>query len=269
MILVKRVVFYGVFFIIGALIIMLGVVNYLRLADIEAYNILLIKFYAENLLYLSIVSVIILLVSVLIIHRGGTRVLKEIDKVTELSGYGRYYSEEHMKKLGRLGEKINRLFLELNRLNDMKSFKISSVSNLNVFFLDNTHLHLFITDIEGTIQSCSRILLDKLKIAVQDMRGKNFSDVIKDLDFNELVLELQRSHTAVTREKVLLTAAEKSFQSQFVFYPILNVKNELSNIVCVSEKETLLASISKKAEQISIAQKKITNNFKKDRKRIN
>ncbi|UCB45511.1 MAG: hypothetical protein JSV25_15085 [Spirochaetota bacterium] len=263
MILVKRVVFYVAFFIIGALIIMLGVVNYLRLSDIDAYNIQLIKFYAENLLYLSIVSLIILFVTVLIIHRGGTRVLKEIDKVTELSGYGRFYSGEYTKKLGRLGEKINRLFLELNRLNDMKSLKISSVSNLNSFFLDSTHLHLFITDIEGTIQSCSRLLQEKLKIEVQDIRGKGFSDIIKDLDFNELVVELQRSHTAVKREKVILTIGESSFQSQFMLYPIFNVRNELSNIVCVSEKETLLSSISKKAEQISKAQRKITDIFKK------
>ncbi len=263
MILVKRVVFYVAFFIIGALIIMLGVVNYLRLADIETYNIQLIKFYSENLLYLSIVSVIVLIMSVLIIHRGGIRVLKEIDKVTELSRYGRYYSGEYMKKLGRLGEKINRLFLELNRLNDMKSLKISSISNLNAFFLDNTHLHLFITDIEGTIQSCSRVLLDKLKIEVQDMRGKSFSDIINDLDFNDIVLELQRSRITLTREKVILTVGESSFQSQFVIHPIFNVKNELSNIVCVSEKETLLTSISKKAEQISKAQKKIKDIFKK------
>jgi Ni,Fe-hydrogenase III component G len=263
MIIVKKVVLYAAFFIMGALIIMLGVVNYVRLTNIGIDNIQLIKFYGDNLLYLSIVSVLILLVSVFIIQRGGIRVLKEIDKVTELSGYGRYYSGEYMKKLGRLGEKINRLFLELNRLNDMKSLKISAVSNINAFFLDNTHLHLFITDIEGTIQSCARVLLDKLKIEVQDMRSSNFSDFIKDLDFNELVVELQRSYKEVKREKVLLTAAENSFQSQFVFYPVLNVKNELSNIICVSGKETLLASISKRAEQISKAQRKITDVFRK------
>ena len=83
MILVKRVPLYIVFFVIGVIMIMLGVINYIRLTSFETLDILLVKFYAENLFYISIISVIVLLFSVFVIHRGGVRVLKEIDKITE------------------------------------------------------------------------------------------------------------------------------------------------------------------------------------------
>lgn len=263
MILVKRIPLYTAFFIIGVLMIMPGVINYFRLTDIETFDVGLVKFYAENLVYLGIVSMIILLASIFIIHRGGIRVLKEIDKAAEISRSGRYYSIEYTKKLGRLGDKINRLFLELNKLNSMKSLKISALSNINSFLLDNTDLHLLISDIEGTIQTCSKRLLDKLNIEIQEIKGKSFTEVITDLDFQKIIFELERNRSSISKEKGLLSIGEGRYQSHLVFYPIFNVNNEISNILCISEKEAILSSISRKADQISRTPKKIAGIFRK------
>jgi hypothetical protein len=249
------------------MIIMVGVINYIRLTSLETLDILLMKFYAENLIYISIVSVIILIVSFFIIHRGGIRVLKEIDKITEISISGRYFSAEYTRKLGKLGEKINRLFSELNRLNDMKSLKISAISNLNSFLLENIDLHVLIADIGGVVQACSKRLLDKLDITLQDLKGKNLQAVITDLDFNGVISELEKTRSAYAKEKCVLSVGETSYQSQLVFYPIFNVKSELSNIICISEKEAILSSITRKADQISKTPQKIAGIFKKKTKK--
>jgi transcriptional regulator with PAS, ATPase and Fis domain len=267
MILVKRIPLYTAFLVIGLIIILLGVINYLKLTSIETFDIRLVKYYAENMIFMSIVSVIILISAVFIIHRGGVRVLREIDKATEISRSGRYYSIEYTKKLGKLGDKINRLFLELNTLNDMKSLKISSISNINAFLMDNTDLHVLILDIEGTIQSCSKRLLEKLNVKAQDIKGKSFTEVITDPDFQQIVKELERNRSSVSTEKSILSLGEGRFQIYAVFYPIFNIRNELSNIVCIIEKEALLSSISRKAEQISKAPKKIAGILKKSRTR--
>ena len=263
MILVKRIPMYIVFFIIGALIVIPGVVNYVRLTSFETLDIQLVKFYAENIIYITIISVIILLASVFIIHRGGVRVLKEIDKVTEMSASGKYFSVEYTRKLGKLGDKINRLFSELNRLNDMKSLKISTISNLNSFLLDNIDFHLLIADIEGNVLSCSRRFLDKFDINLPDIRGRNLQEVVIDLDFSKVVSELERNRSSADIEKVVISAGETRYQTNLVLYPVFNVKNELSNIICVSEKEAILSSITRKADQISRTPGKIAGIFRK------
>ncbi|HUT66815.1 MAG TPA: PAS domain-containing protein [Spirochaetota bacterium] len=263
MILVKRVVLYVAFFIMAIMMIVPGAVYYIRLEGIDALGNDLIRYNAENLVYLGIVGVVVLLVLFLLIHRGGVRVLKAIDKVSELSGYGRYYSGEYMRKLGRLGEKINRLFGELNSLNEMKSLKISAVSNLVSFFLENASLHCFIADIQGTIGSVSKRFAEKLKTDGQGVIGRSLTDMIKEFDFAEIKAELERNRSAVSKKGLMLVTGDTTLQGQFTFYPVFNAKNELSNIVGVSEKETLIEGITKKADQIRVAQKRITGIFRK------
>jgi hypothetical protein len=199
----------------------------------------------------------------LVIQWGSVRVFREIDKVTELSAHGRYYSGDYTRKLGKLGEKINRLFGELNRLDEMKSLKISALSNLTGFFLENGNLHCFITDIQGSIGSVSKRLCEKLKIDGKALKGRTLSEVVKDFDFAGVTAELERNRTPVMRKGLVLVLGETSVQGQFTFYPVFNSKNGLSNIVCVSEKETLLEGITKKADQIVKAQKRITGIFRK------
>ncbi|MBN2323774.1 MAG: hypothetical protein JXQ30_08565 [Spirochaetes bacterium] len=275
MLLVKKGVLYAVFSLMAAVILALGLINYIRLQDVIMLRDILglseaeqsfyatLKFYAENLLYLSFVGVVLLFVVFLIIQTGSVRVFREIDKVTELSAHGRYYSGDYTRKLGRLGEKIHRLFGELNRLDEMKSLKISALSNLVGFFLENGLLHCFVTDIQGSIGSVSKRLCEKLKIEGKVLKGRTLSEVVKDFDFSGVTEKLERNRTPVERKGLVLDLGETSVQGQFTFYPVFNSKNELSNIVCVSEKETLREGITKKADQIREAQKRITGIFKK------
>lgn len=52
-----------------------------------------------------------------------------------------------MKRLGTLGERIDRLFVELNRLNEVKSFKIVVLSGVNRFLLEHCEPHMCVTDV--------------------------------------------------------------------------------------------------------------------------
>lgn len=71
MILVKRGVLYVAFFIMAIMMIVPGAVYYFRLEGIDTLGNDLIKYNAENMVYLGIVGVVVLLVLFLLIHRGG------------------------------------------------------------------------------------------------------------------------------------------------------------------------------------------------------
>ena len=202
MILVRKAVLYAAFFIMALMMLVPGAAFYLGVDGTGTAGSDAVKYNAENMVYLGIVGIVVLLLLLLLIHRGGVKVLKAIDKVSELSGYGRYFSGDYMRKLGRLGEKINRLFGELNSLNEMKSLKISAVSGLVAFFLENASLHCFILDIQGTVGSVSRPFAEKLKIGPAVMIGRNMTDIMKELDFTDLKAELERNRTAVFTIKI-------------------------------------------------------------------
>jgi hypothetical protein len=273
MLLVKKVSLYTSFVVLAIIILALGVVNYIQLsaiAEIEAKTggdgmavTQALKFNAENLLYLSIVGVVVLIITLFVVHRGGVRVLRQMDKVTELSRQGRYFSGESVKKLGKLGEKINRLFGELNRLNEMKTLKISALTNLIGFLLDESNLHCFIADIQGAIGAVSRQLIARLKIDKLDKRGRTVSDMIRDIDFKEICAQLDRDRIPVVKKGLVLQIGDTTAQGQLTFHPVFNSKNELANVVCISEKEKLLEGITKKADQIVKARRRLSGIFKK------
>ena len=275
MLLVKKVPFYTAFVILALIMLVLGVLNFSRLSGMSALLLtrgsvhdveqvtMDLKFYAESLLYLSFLGTAVLLAALFIVHRGGVRVLTQIDKATELSRQGRYFSGESVKKLGKLGEKITRLFGELKRLDTMKSLKISELTNLAGFLLEESHIHCFIADTQGRIGQVSRQLAERLKIDKLDMRGRTVADVIGDLDFKEVLTRLEQERVPVQKKGLVLRIGDTRAQGQLTFHPVFNSRNELAAVACISEKETLLEEISKKADQIKEAQKKITGIFRR------
>jgi hypothetical protein len=202
----------------------------------------------------------------LLIIRRSIHVLNELDKITQLSKHGRYYSGDSLKRLGTLGDKIDNLFLELNRLNDMKSIKISTLSNVNQFFLENIHLKLVITDVQGTILHCSGDFIEYMSIDKSFIISKPISSLIENFDFQEIITDIGKTRRPVLKQSLKLNMGNKSLAGSVEFFPIYNIRTELSNIICISEKETVLTELSKKADQIigvSKAQKKLTDLFKR------
>jgi PAS domain-containing protein len=266
MLLIKKGYFSFAIITSCALVLLLGITGYSAVKGRGAYTTTQLKFYSENCIYISILAIIVILTIFFLISRKSLKVLRELDKIAEISRYGKYYTGDHLKKLGTLGEKIDHLFFELNRLNEMKSLRISTLSNIQQFFLESIHLKLLITDMQGTIQYASRALLHIFEQESAQIIGKNISSLVQEIQFSELVADMELNRRPVMQENLTVKVGENSFTSGMEYIPIFNVKNQLSEIICISEKETILAELSKRAEQIvriTRARKKITDFFKK------
>jgi hypothetical protein len=250
MLLVKKGLFVFTLLAGCALLLLVGVTGYRALIEKVVYTPQQLKYYAENAVFVSFLSVFMLFILFFVTWRKSVQVYNELDKIAQLSRYGKYYTGDFVKKLGKLGVKIDRLFFELNTLNDMKSLRISALSNLNQFLLENVHLKIFVTDIQGMVQSCSGKFVEEIALFRDRVLGKHISSLILELNFTEVTTELERNRTPIERPDLSIRVEGRQFASSVEFIPIFNVKNQLSEIVCVCERESILVELSKKTEQL-------------------
>jgi signal transduction histidine kinase len=226
-----------------------------------------LKFRAENVVFISIISIVAVLVIFFVMHRRSVHIIKELDKVTELIRHGRYSAGDYLKRLGRIGDKIDDLMFELNHLNDMKSLKISSLTAIIQFLVENIHLRLIICDIQGNVLHCSARLLVDMGVERSFFINKKVGSLVEKIEYEEILRKLGQSRSPVLRENLKIITADKSLTSSVEFYPVFNVKNELSNVMFIAENKSVLSGLSKKADQITTtvtkAQRKITDIFKK------
>ncbi len=261
MILIKKALFYLAFFLTCTLLILLGAANYLTMSGGGVSGVLQVKYQAENAVFISIVAVLVVAVLYLIMGRRNIQVFRELDKISQLSRQGRYYSGDYMRRLGELGERIDTLFLELKRMNEVKSLKIGVLSGMNRFLLEHCELRLCITDVQGTIQHCSKRFADGFDLGMNDFPGKNLVDIVRDLPFEELMREIERKREGLPGGKFRFQQDEKYFDAVLELFPVINVKNELELIVCTAEKEGILSDMAQKAEQVQAKVSKVGKRF--------
>ena len=265
MLLVKKGYFYLTLVVCCTLILLLGIAGYTAISNRSLFTFSAIKYHSENCIFIAILSVIVVLTLFFLMNRKSVKVLRELDKIAEISRYGKYYTGDYLKKLGSLGERIDHLFLELNSLNEMKSLRISALSKREQFLLENVPLKLMVIDVRGSLQGASRVLLEAIEQERSQIVGKNIEAFLKNVKFSDVIKDMENNRGVVMRKNIVVHAGEKSFESTIEFIPIFNVKNQLSDIICISEKETILTELSKKAEKIvkiSTARRRITDFLK-------
>ena len=271
MILIKKTLFYLTFFLTCSLLILLGLTCYLTMSRGYVLEMHQIKYYSENAVFVSIVSVLVVAVLYLIMGRRGIRVLRELDKIAQLSRQGRYFSGEYMKRLGTLGERIDRLFFELNRLNEAKSLKIGVLSGVNCFLLEHCELHMCVTDVQGTIQHCSKKFSDRFGLGMNDLIGRSVVDIVQKLSFEELLREIERKREGTSAGRLRFEEGEKPFEAVLDLFPVLNARGELELVICTAENEGMLSDVAEKAEQVqtqvSRVGKRFTNALKRKKKK--
>jgi len=199
-----------------------------------------LKLWAENGFFLSLLAGLLLLTIFLAVLKRSRDVLRELDKVRDLARYASFSSSVSLRRLGRLGEKIRLLYLQLTELNDKKSLKISTQAGLIDFLLETGELPLLIIDPAGRISRVSRQYLENFKLGLSDLAGKSLSEVLPDRSWQELADRLETGHQ---------TVKEGSGRETLVFYPVFNRDAELSAVVCVRGRETLLGELSRLGDE--------------------
>jgi hypothetical protein len=187
------------------------------------------RFLGERLLYAGIVCACVFLVLFFRLFLRSRGVIRELDRLVELSKHGGLPSSAGLRKLGKVGEKIARLYTQINELNDKRGLRIGAMSALIDLLMGSIEIPLLVTDVMGTILHASREYLDRRKVARVDVVGASMEDLFAEVVMAEIVFEIGKSHTTV----------EKTVSKGSLFCsPVYDRNHDLSFLLFVFEKKT-------------------------------
>ncbi|MBU4446381.1 MAG: hypothetical protein L6422_04065 [Candidatus Marinimicrobia bacterium] len=239
--------------------LLIGIHGYLTFSEIEAGNTLSLKYFAENFIYYIIVLLIILSIIFISTLVKSKNIFKELEKVIELSRQGKYSSGMQLKKLGRLGVKVIEINAHLNSLNEMKSLKISSMSNIVNFLLDKVETPMLLLDAQGMIIKVSRHLVEQMEIGEKDVINEYAENIFDKFNYSNVMLELRKSKYITLQSALMIDSFEKPIELNIVAFPIMNYKNKLSNCICIlitkeelSKYEVVKQEVIPLADQLKI-----------------
>lgn len=235
MIIINKFSLYIFTFIAGILILFLGVTSYFYLKDIPSVATLAVKYIAENFIFYAILFNIILFFLLWRITVKSTKILAQLDKIIELSKTGNYNVVEYLKKMGKLGEKINLILFQFTQLNLLKSLKISAQSNINEFLITKINVRLLILDIQGNILNISQPFLDSFGLAKDQLVNKNLKEFIQDLNFEQLLQDMKKERKPVLLANTIVEIKEKKEIISLSFQPVADIKNNISNMIVTAQ----------------------------------
>ncbi|MBD3427176.1 MAG: PAS domain-containing protein [Candidatus Omnitrophica bacterium] len=233
MILVKKRYLF-ILTVLFCLIVIFGEVKFFyALRHVDQTTDLDVKYEMENFIFASIVLMMIVFFFLVNFVRMSNNILKRLDKLIQLSSYGKYDVGEHLGKLGRLGERVNFLVFHLEKLNRKKSLKISSLSGMKDLLLEMSAEPLLVMDRYGRLVDCNSALLGEMDITREDILGYTCSGVLQGVAPEDLFSELQRRRKAIERGEITINAGGKSKKCRITFYPVINADSDISHAVGV------------------------------------
>ncbi len=196
------------------------------------------SFSAQQFLYVSLLVLVleaILFVRVMLRSRN---IGRELDKLIEITRFRGLSKAQNLDRLGPIGKQIGLLYEQLNSLSERKTLKISSLSELTEFLMNNISAPALATTVDGTVVYVSRTLTDRLKRSRNEVIDSRLEELAPGIVVAEVVAELDRSHSSIQR---------KSERGALSLYPIRNVANQLAYIVCVFQGNSALVEQAKRA----------------------
>ncbi|MDO9528714.1 MAG: PAS domain-containing protein [Syntrophales bacterium] len=218
--------------ILFCFIVIFGEIKFFTaLKSIEVHTNLVLKYELENFIFASVVILLIVLLFFINFVRMSDNVLKRLDKMVELSQYGKYDITQHLDEMGQIGKRVKYLLFHLNNLNEMKTVKISSLSRVSDFLVDRADEEMFILDCRGTIINCSEKLAKEVEVNKKDINGKNIKDFFKQVDFENIYRELESKRSKIDKDDITLDIKGKDNERKITFIPIMNSMEHIAYIV--------------------------------------
>ena len=236
MILVKKKYLYILVFLFFLLLVFGEIKFFYTLKNVNLATNLVLKYEIESFIFASIIFILIVVFFLISFIRASENILKKLDKMITLSEYGKHDVSMQLKKMGVFGLKVNYLILNLNRLNDMKSLKISSMAGINNFLVEKSDKLIFLMNYQGDILNCSNRLLDTMKTGKKDIIDRNIGELFKTIRSEELFFLLRKDRRAIVEEDLPVEVDNNEQRRKMVFYPIVNVDNEVSHVIGIVEK---------------------------------
>lgn len=225
--------------ILFCLLVVFGEIKFfMAIQSVNTHTNLELKYEMENFIFATILVLLMVLLFFLGFIRSSENILKRLDKMIQLSEYGKHDVSAHMSKMGALGRKFTYLTHHLNNMNEMRILKISSLSGIVDFLVGRSSEALFLTDSQGKILDCSRKFEKELmKQDKKNVISKNLNEFLVDDDFRSLVSELKHERFGLEKEKVGLLIDGKEHKKKAFFKPIKNSKGDISNVIGIFASE--------------------------------
>ena len=236
MILVKRKYLYILALLICVLLIFGELRFFYALQNINLQQNLMFKYELESFIFVSIVMLLIVSVFVFYFMRSSTRVLRVLDKIVELSSYGKHDVSMHLEKLGPFGVRIKYLIHNLRDMNSKQSLKMSSLSGIIEGLIAKNSLPMFLINRHGNILNCSNKFLACFDADKKMIEKKNINELSKNLNYEKVFFKLEGKSEHIEREGVDISLNEKIEHFKIIFTPITNAENNISHIICVAVK---------------------------------
>jgi len=215
-----------------------GIFGYYTIRDSAKLTENLIKFNSEQFIYFAILFSLTLILIQLLIRKKSTNVEKLLDRAIQVTKFGGRDLNNIFKQLGYIGERMNALYEDLERVNRMKTSKIYSLTYLNTFLSDNIQMNLIVTDVFGKIKYISKKCIEENKINKSDALERNAGDIIEGVNIKARAAEMIKTKRVSIKNIEANDAGingEKVKPEEIYFYPIFDDNGTLSYIIIVFE----------------------------------
>lgn len=230
MILINRFLLIMLAFLIIALTLFAGWFGYISIINSPELSSEDLIYQAERFLFYSLITVVILITGFLTLLFRSIHVDRKLDRIIEMSRNSDIYPEKHFVGIGPLGERLKKIFSQINNLNIRKTLKISALSRLNEFIMNNITIPLLVTDVTGRILYSSNTFIEKLESTRADLIQKQIETFLPDLNVPTLMIELSRKPIPIERE---------ANKYKFTCYPIHNISGGLNYVVFSADKTAI------------------------------
>lgn len=233
MYLIKRIYLFVFLLLTFLFIIGLGIIIYFTATSVNTGNAIDMKFLGERVLFIAILfSIVLVFAFHYLVRKKEQNIYEELDKIREYSQKGNI-NKNSIKKLGTLGDKIMLINEKLSDLNSKRVEKITALSKEINFLYNLIDVPVFSVNMKGEIDKVSKAFLKIIDYDKQDIIDKLVNDFIQDINFNSLTQELEQSKMVPLKSPIITDSEKEQKEKYFVFYPIFNIKNILSNSICI------------------------------------
>jgi hypothetical protein len=234
----RRRILFSLVAVCLASILYLAIRGYLAVFYSPGISAALAKQEAETLLFVGIVACgLVLLIFAAALLRSFS-LSRELDKLISLARAGSSSFEESLRRLGPLGGKIRLLQHQIQELSERRALRISTLSGVVEFLLNNTDLALLVLELTGRVEGASRSYLEHNKEKAGELRGRHIGELDAEVSFPEVLASMEREHGPVGQPG----------KDRLVYYPVYNRIGQLANVVAVQGQVALHLVAAGKAE---------------------
>jgi len=257
MYLIKKIYNKLFFLLTFGLILGMGIYSYVKLTGLKIDNAEQLRTLGESLLFIALVFAIFLItIFYQLVKKNQNDVFDVLEKAKEHANQGNI-DINSVRSLGKLGEKIFQINQELSELNDRRVERITALSKENSFLYNILEVPALRVNLAGTVEKVSKGLTKKLQIEKEEIADKSLKDILEDFSFPPISRELESSKLVPIKSKLDPEFKDVSDSYYLVFYPIFNIKEQLSSSVAIMVTEQEYENLSKHSDLKNIPESEI------------